>query len=189
MTREHETNFGGTSVPPEETRNKKYEQENMSDEVELLSMDLNTVETTLPVIRGDIYDLRVKTSEILVPEDSSKPRSWKLTLETTTPTTTTDDKPVDIGHPIFAQTQLKPTGKATAKMVVQNVGEMVQSVRPRLEGQITMGTEADPIPWHKMTEGRMVRVRVDALPSRQNPKNPAQTFRPANMVSAWIKNQ
>ena len=153
-------------------------------DIELLSMDLNSVETGLQVVRGDIYECRIKLSEIVPPSSADKAASWKITLETTVHTSDINGKPVDPGHPIFAQTQLAPTGKATMKMVVQNIASIVQALRPRLEGNITMPIDA----WHKQVEGRLVRVRIDALPPRENPKVPGQMFRATNQVSDWFKN-
>lgn len=155
---------------------------------ELLSMDLNAIETSLPVVRGDIYELRIAKSEIVKPEDPAKAPAWRLTMETTAPTVDINGKPVDPGHPIFTQTQLKPTGKATMKMVVQNLAAIVQALKPRLDGNIVMGTDADPIPWHNLTVGRLVRVRVNALPARENPKVPGQMFRATNQVDEFFKN-
>lgn len=154
----------------------------------LLSTDLNTIETTLPIVTPGIYELRITKSEIINLNESTKVPSWKLTMETTAPTSTVDGKPVDPGHPIFSQTQLAPTGKATQKMVVQNVAQIVQALRPRLDGAISMGSVTDPIPWHKQAEGRMIRVRVEALPARENPKNPGQFFRATNQISEFLKN-
>jgi hypothetical protein len=155
-----------------------------STDIQLLSMDLNSIETSLPVIRSDIYECRIAKSEIVRAEDPAKADAWKLTLETTTPAVDKDGKPVEPGHPLFVQTQLKPTGKSTMKMVVQNIATIVQALRPRLDGQVTLPID----PWYKQLEGRLVRVRVTALPARENPKVPGQMFRATNQVDEWLKN-
>lgn len=153
-------------------------------EPQLLSMDLNTVETSLPVLKPGTYECRIAVSEIEQPTDPAKAASWHLRLETVGPATDVDGKPVDPGHPFFTQCQLAPTGKATMKMVVQNIAQVVQALRPRIDGQITLPID----PWHKMVEGKVVRVEVESLPRRENPKAPGSFFNATNRVARFYKN-
>lgn len=155
-----------------------------TNEIPLLDLDLNTIETKLPVVKPGIYECRIAKSEVVKADDPSKADAWKLTIETTGPTVSVDDKPVDPGHPFFLQTQLRPTGKATMKMVAQNIGQIVQGLRPRIDGKLSLPID----PWHKQAEGRMVRVRVNALPARENPKVPGQMFRATNQVDEVFAN-
>lgn len=160
-----------------------------NEDVQLLSMDLNTIETKLPIIVSGIYECRITKSEIQQSENQSKSPAWKLTLETTAPVQSVPSAEgkvvtVEPGHPLFMQTQLRPTGKSTMKMVVQNIAQIVQGLRPRIDGTISMPID----PWYKQAEGRMVRVRVLALPAQDNPKVPGQTFRARNQVDEVFAN-
>lgn len=150
----------------------------------MLSLDLNTLETSLPVIRGDKYELRIKESEIIQPDDPTKAPAWKLTLETLGPTMDINGKPVEPGHLLFTQTQLRPTGRANWKMVAQNIASIIQALRPRIDGQLALPID----PWHKQVEGKIVRVSVVALPARDKNDGTGTQYRPSNRVDEWFKN-
>lgn len=156
-------------------------------EIPLLDMDLNTVETTLPMVQAGIYDLVVKESEVIEPTDAQSPPVWKLTLATTTPlqSVPTNGRPpetIDPGHPLFTQTQLAPTGKATVKMVGQNVAQIIQSVKPPLPGVKLHEIRQ----WHKQLEGRMVRCDVICQPAGVNPKT-GKAYRAGNRIEQFFK--
>lgn len=154
--------------------------------IPLLDMDLSTVDISLPLITEGIYDLVVKESEILKNDDPTKPDSWKLTLATTQPATTIPNakgqvETLDPGHPLYTQTQLAPTGKATMKMVVQNIGAIVQSIRPQLSG-VTLPTLPN---WHKQVEGRQVRARV--IVQAAGTRN-GKSYKASNRIDEFIIN-
>ena len=159
------------------------------NEIPMLDLDLNTLETSLPVIKPGIYELVIKNAEIIQPTVAGKAPALKLTMESTTPLESVPDAEgkvtqVEVGHPFFAQTQLAPTGKASWKMVAQNIAQVTQALRPRIEGKLSLPVD----PWFKQLEGRTVRVKVAALPSRENPKQPGSMLRATNQVDEWYKN-
>jgi len=155
-------------------------------EIPLLDMSLNEIETSLPVIVSDYYDLQIKESEIVEPDDASKAPAWKLQLVTTGPTNTIPNpqtgksEHLEIGHPIFNHQQLAPTGKATAKMIGQNVGAIVQAIKPTMPS-VQLHTIRD---WHKTTIGKMVRVKVIIQPAGSKD---GKSWKTSNKIDEWVK--
>lgn len=154
---------------------------NNGEDLQLLNMDLASVDTSYPLVEGGVYDVRVVSSDIVPMRDASKGRNWKLVVATTSPVREAG-KPttIEAGHQITTQAALNPTGKAKMQMVVQNVARIVQSAK------LTGANMATIDQWHKTIEGRVCRVRVEVERNRTD-KVTGRVYPPANTISEWLK--
>lgn len=157
-------------------------------EIPLLDMNLNTADLGFAMIEPKIYDLRLKESEVIEPSTASDPPVWKLTFETTAPTRSVPRDPtqspetIDPGHVLFTQTQLAPTGKATAKMVGQNVAEIVQAAKPPTQ----VGNLQQIRDWHKTLVGKMFRAEVIVQPAGVSKSGKA--YKAGNRIDGFLVN-
>jgi len=162
--------------------------------IPLVDLNLNEMDTSLPLIPNGIYDLVVAKSEVIDPTTADEVPSWKLELKTTQPTTSLPNSKGQIeqlppGHPVYTQTQLEPTGKATLKMCAGNVAQIIQSMRPPVSVPPFSGGakefSAFVKSWHNMTMGHMVRCRVEAQPAGVSKKG--KSYKAGNRVVEFAR--
>jgi hypothetical protein len=171
-------NFAGACALVSENQNKQTKQTESMNENNILDMDLATVETSRPLIIAGLYDLTIKDA-VIEPSGKTPPIPLlKLTLTTTSSTQSDKGESVDPGLELYHNCSLQPSGKATVKMIAQNVASIVQAVG--LTG-VTLGTVAD---WHKQLCGRLVRCRVTI---RAEQTRDGKTYGPRNEIQDFIK--
>src|SRR5262245_17528958 len=121
---------------------------------DILDVDLNTVDTKFPVIKGGLYDLKLLESSIGDNADKTG-ETWTLKFATTTETTSTANELLPPGTVSFDRVGLTTTAKYTKEMIARNVGAVVQGANPKVEG-MTMRSFRDR---HKELVGRIFRVK------------------------------
>jgi len=144
---------------------------------DLLSTDLNTLDTSRTLIKAGLYDLRIAKAE--VGQSSSGKRMATLTLETTKPAKSDKDKPVEAGHPLFTQVMLESSGGATPEIVSRNVAQLVQAV-----GGIPGATLNNTDQWVPKLNGKTLSAQVDLDPERERD---GKVFDPRNNVRRFVK--
>ena len=86
----------------------------MSDQNEILDMDLNQVDTNIPLLQAGVHALVVEDSSV---EDNAAGdgKNWNLKLATTEPTTGTKGETIEPGHPVYhtCSTTTSTSGPAT----------------------------------------------------------------------------
>jgi hypothetical protein len=143
----------------------------------ILDMDLATVDTSRQLLAKGLYDLRVTKAEI-EPSSGTPPIDvLKLELASTAPASSDKGETLDPGVPVYHTCSLAPSGKATVKMVVQNVASIVQAAG--LTGVTVAGARL----WFKQLEGRNLRCRVDLRPEQTKD---GRTFQPRNEIKEFI---
>lgn len=146
-----------------------------------LTMDLTTMDTSLPVLAADKYILRIHKAELSKTNDGQTP-VLKLELKTVNPGKSAKGDAVGAGLTVFDTIMLAPRGKSDWNMVNRSVAELVQSAK--LTGAIRMDNVQE---WHKQLEGRQVTAMVEFVPEGPDPKNPGRTFRAKNQIGYYLK--
>jgi hypothetical protein len=142
-----------------------------------LDMDLSAVDTSMPLLAPDIYDLQCVKAEIVKTNDGVT-NMLKVQLKTTQPAKSVKSDNIGAGVVVFDQLLLAPRGKATADMVVRNVAGIVQAAG------LTGARLSNVDQWHKQLEGKVVRAKVDVVPegSRDGKSYPAK-----NSIGYYVK--
>lgn len=142
-----------------------------------LDMDLNTVDTSIPLLAETIYDLRISKAEIVKTNDQ-KAEMVSLVLETTAPATSKLGEQLQPGVKVFDRAMTSPVGKANWDMVTKNLAAIIQSAK--LQGA-TLGN----IPqWVPQLVGRIVRVKVGYEP--EGSKN-GKSYKAKNTIATYLK--
>jgi len=157
----------------------------------LLDLDLNSVDTSFPIIKAGIYDMVIKESSV-ADNKASDGKNWVFKLATTIPTDGVKGEKFDIGHIVTSQLSLKTksekkTEDQMKEIIVKNAARILQAIRPPVTG-IT-GKDLFDGSFEvkcKALQGRMIRVKLDALPERKD-KESGKTLSPTNDIAQFIK--
>ncbi len=134
-----------------------------------LNMSLNDMDTSIPLLATDTYDLRITKAEVGETKGANgaaKVPLLKLELVTQDPAKSVKDESLPAGQKVFTNIMLAPTGKSDWGMVGRNVAAFIQSAQFDLSPYGSNGMDqlrAVPT-WHKMLEGRTVRAKVSYVP-------------------------
>ncbi len=131
---------------------------------EILDLDLSTIDTSFTVIRAGLYDCVVRESSI---ERTSNDDGdmWVLKLSTLKPTVDVKNAPVKEGQILFHRIGLRPTDKYSHEAIAKNTARFVQAVKPSITGIKAADLFNGEIKTKcKLFEGRMLQVKVEALP-------------------------
>lgn len=147
-----------------------------------LTMDLYNVDPSLPVLKGDTYDLRIHKAEVGRTKDSAT-AVLNLELKNANPATSVKGDSVNANQcTVFDTLMLEPRGKMTPLQVSQGVAELVQSVS-RLNGDIRLDNVAQ---WHKQLEGQVPRCMVGYRPEERDAVS-GKTYRAKNEIEHYLK--
>lgn len=135
-----------------------------------LNEDLSTISTAFPVLQtGQVLEFKVSESEVTTPDDPTKARAWKVTVETLSPAVLHNGDPAPVGHKVFQRCQLAPTGAATVDMVKRGF-----AVQAALVGAVAQGRNIGNIDsWHLTAKGNTFRAKVGVKPARVDAKTGA----------------
>ncbi|MDE2097263.1 MAG: hypothetical protein KGL39_08480 [Patescibacteria group bacterium] len=150
-----------------------------------LDVDLNTIDTTLPLLEGGgkIYELVCA----MVTPGLTKAGApiLKLQLNTTEPSRSQDGRDLGPGIPVFENLNLAPSGKATWDMVARNIGAVVQGFGVQVQGTnfpeqlayLTNNSQA-------ILQGQICRCKVGIEPAGID-KN-GKSFKAKNVIEVWL---
>src|ERR1019366_4335529 len=150
----------------------------MANEALALDMDLNSIDTSFPLIAaGAIADFQVEKIEAVTTKANSP--MLKLTLKSTSPVASVKGDTLNPGVTVFHNINLAPTGKATAQMVAQNIAQFTQAmgITGTLGAFINGG--------YMQAQGRTVRVKVAYIP--EGPDKTGVVRKAKNEVSSFVK--
>lgn len=152
-----------------------------------LDIDLNTVDTSMPLIAdGSIANF---VFDKVVLKDTKTPgvSMLSLDLKTLTPTKSQDGGDLGAGTHVFHNLVLAPSGKGTWEMVARNVGAVVQNAGVKLEGT---GAQAQ-IDYLKnnsaILQGAQIGGKVKVVPEGVD-KN-GKAYRAKNEIVVFMKVQ
>ena len=143
-----------------------------------LDIDLNSIDTSFPhIANGAIADFIVEKIEPFTTKSNAP--ALKLTLKTSTPVQSVKGDTLNSGVTVFHNINLAATGKATAQMVAQNIGQFAQAVG-------LTGTLGEFINGGYMTaQGRTVRAKVAFV--AEGPDKTGTMRKAKNEISSFIK--
>jgi len=157
----------------------------------LLDLDLNSVDTSFPIIKAGIYDMTIKESTVS-DNKAQDGKNWVIKLATTIPTTGIKGESFDIGQVVTTQLSLKTksdkkTEDQMKEIIVKNAARILQAIKPPVSGITGKDLfNGDFEVKCKALQGRNVRVKLDALPERRD-KDSGKTLSPSNDVAQYIK--
>lgn len=142
-----------------------------------LDMDLNSIDTSIPLLEDGIYDLQV--AKVEKAKSKSGGDMLKLDYVTTAPAMSRSKDQLGAGIHVFDQCMLAPSGKSDWGMVVRNIAAITQST------QLT-GTVGDFLNGGYVgLQGRALRVKIGFEPEGVD-KN-GKSFKAKNVISLYIK--
>ena len=153
------TNLGNITAPP-------------------LDLDLNSIDTSMPLLAEGIYDLVV--AGVTSKSTAAGSPMLSLDLVTAAPAQAQDGSQLGAGIHVFHNINLQPSGKSTWEIVARNIAEVVQS----LGVQTTYGDlTANP----QMLVGKTARAKVVCVAAGVSKTGKA--FKAKNEVNNWLKAQ
>ena len=138
----------------------------------ILDEDLSSVDTSMPVLREDIYLLEV-TDAKEVPTNDGKGQMLTITLKTVEDGIATNGYAINKGFPVFARTSITPTEKYPKDRIRMEVAKICQAI-----GVKTIKPFAD-------LKGKLVKVKIKVRPERTDPTTQA-TYPESNEIKQWI---
>ena len=141
-----------------------------------LDLDLNSIDTSMPLLAAGIYDMVVAKVE----QKSTKLGAPMLAIDLTTtgPGVSQDGNQLGAGVHVFTNINMQPTGKSTWEIVLKNIAAVTQGL-----GVATTYGELTANP--QMLQGKTARVKLSVAPSGTD-KN-GKTFRAKNEIEVWMK--
>lgn len=149
-----------------------------------LDIDLNAVDTSLPLIADSDQIYEVQVAEVNPGSTKAGAPMIKLRMDTITPTKSaaTDTAPsrdLGPGIPIFENINLQPSGKSDWGMVTRNVGSVVQTFIGR---HVTWAEFVANAP--TLLQGQTGRVKIGVEPAGTD-KN-GKAFKAKNVIKLWL---
>lgn len=137
--------------------------ENQNTSAMPLDQDLNTIDTSFPLIaNGSIVDFTINKVE--KKQNASKVDMLAIELKSATPTTSVKGDQLLPGVTVFHNINLAPSGKATSQMVSANIAEYAQALG--LSG--TLGAFING--GYMATQGQTIRASVNYVPEGPDKK-------------------
>jgi hypothetical protein len=141
-----------------------------------LDLDLNTVDTSMPLLAKGIYDLQV--TKVEKKKTSKGGDMLAIELSTTAPSKSVKDEDLGIGIKVFYNLNLSVSGKATWDIIKRNVAAVVQAAQVQTNwGEFTNNPA--------ILQGRIVRCSVDVAPAGVD-KN-GKAYREKNEILVFMK--
>jgi hypothetical protein len=142
-----------------------------------LDLDLNTIDTSMPMLADGIYDLSI--AAVTSKMTKANAPMFNLDLVTTSPSQSLDGNTLGAGVHVFHNLNLQPSGKATWDMVLRNIATVTQACGVAT----TYGEFAANGP--ALLQGHVARVKVGNVPAGVD-KN-GKAFRAKNEIVSWMK--
>jgi hypothetical protein len=143
-----------------------------------LDLDLNSIDTSMPLLADGIYDLLV--AGVTQKATAAGQPMLNLDLVTTAPAQAQDGAQLGAGIHVFHNLNLQPSGKSTWEIVMRNVAEVVQGLGIHCTyGELV----ANP----QLLMGKTARTKVVAVPAGVSKTGKA--FKAKNEISNWMKAQ
>ena len=144
-----------------------------------LDLDLNTVDTSLPLLAPGIYDLQIAKVE---PKQSKAGAAmFSLDLVTTGPAESQEGTQLGAGIHVFSNLNIAPSGKSTWEIVIRNIAAVTQSAGIQTNyGEFAANGPA-------LLQGKVCRCKVGIVPAGTD-KN-GKSFRAKNEIEVWMKAQ
>jgi hypothetical protein len=142
-----------------------------------LDQDLNSIDTSIPLLEDGIYDLQIAKVE----KTKSKAGGDMLKLDyiTTGPAKSRSGDQLGLGIHVFDQCMMAPAGKSDWNMVVRNIAAITQ-------GAALTGTVGEFLNGGYVgLQGRAIRVKIGYEPEGTD-KN-GKSFKAKNVISLYIK--
>ncbi len=156
-----------------------------------LSMSLNDMDTSIPLLDKGTYDLRITKVELATTSgkggNAAVPMLKGEAVNVDSGTTPKGDVIPPGQAKLFFNVVLAPTGKLDWGMVGRSVAEIVQATKMDLSSYGSTGLQqiqAAPT-WHKMLEGRVGRAQVAYVP--EGPDKQGVVRRAKNEIAYWTK--
>lgn len=144
-----------------------------------LDLDLNSVDTSMPLLAKGIYELMVTKVES---KTSSKGNPMlALEFSTTMPSKSVEGKDMGPNVKVFHNLNLAPSGKATWEMITRSVASIVQSAGVSATWQ---DVQTNPV---GVFQGKTVRASVDVAPAGVDASGKA--YRAKNEIVVFMKPQ
>lgn len=143
-----------------------------------LDLDLNSVDTSMPLLEKGIYDVSV--AKVEMKKTSKGGDMLHFDFVTTAPSKSMKGEDLGPNIHVFDNCNLTPTGKATPEMVVRNIASIAQAAG-------FVGTLQEFLNGGYMTlQGRTLRVRVGYEPAGVQAAT-GKSFREKNTIEMYIK--
>lgn len=145
-----------------------------------LDLDLNSVDTSRPLIRGnEIVDFLVAKIEVKPSKKDPTAKYLSIEHKSVSPTKSVKDEDLQPGIVVFNNIMLAPTGKATWEMVARNIAALTQSagISQTLGEFINGGFNA--------LAGATVRAKVSYIP--EGPDATGVVRQAKNEIGFYIK--
>jgi hypothetical protein len=143
-----------------------------------LDLDLNSIDTSMPLLAEAIYDLLV--AGVTQKSTAAGAPMLSLDLVTTAPSQAQDGSQLGAGIHVFHNLNLQPSGKSTWEIVARNIAEVVQAL-----GVATTYGELVANP--QVLMGKTARCMVACVPAGVSKTGKA--FKAKNEISNWMKAQ
>ena len=143
-----------------------------------LDLDLNSIDTSMPLLAEGIYDLQV--ANVGTKTTAANQPMLTLDLVTTAPAQAQDGTQLGAGIHVFHNLNLQPSGKATWEIVLRNIAEVTQAM-----GVATTYGELTANP--QLLAGKTPRCKVVCVPAGVSKSGKA--FKAKNEISTWMKAQ
>lgn len=132
----------------------------------LLDLDTGSIDTSFPVLRGGMYDLVVKSSEVGKSNDGGP--LWIIKLATIREEKGVKGDVIKAGSVVFHRISLTQTDKYDGEAIIKNACRFMQACKPAVSlkvgdfvSAINAGEAGSLV---KLFEGRQVTVKIEALP-------------------------
>jgi hypothetical protein len=141
-----------------------------------LDQDLNSIDTSMPLLEDGVYDLQINKVE--KGQSASKVDMLKLDYMTTAPAKSRKQDNLGAGIHVFDQCMLAPSGKSDWNMVLRNVASITQAAGlPGTFGDFTNGDYVG-------LQGRTIRVKIGFEPEGTD-KN-GKSFKAKNIIVLYM---
>ena len=155
----------------------------------LLDLDLGSIDTSFPVLKGGMYDLVIKKSEVGRNKNNDGDL-WTVQLSTVKDSKGVKGDDIKAGATVFHRVGLTPTEKYDIEGILKNVARFTQAVKPAVAIKVSSFVQAlqdgGIQTMVKLFEGRMVTAKLEALPEGVD-KSSGRTLPPRNEISQFEK--
>lgn len=138
-----------------------------------LDEDLSGVDTSMPLVKEGIYELKVDEIE-KIPNKAEDGELLKFKFKTTSAMESVDGQPIAEGYTLFHQISITPTEKYTKDAIKRNVAAFVQAAG---------GTHLMPL---EQWKGKIVQAKVKVQGERTN-KETGESYPPRNEIKSFVK--
>ena len=140
-----------------------------------LDLDLNSIDTSMPLLAPGIYDLQFAKVEPKTTKSGAA--MFSLDLVTMEPAQSQDGGQLGAGIHVFSNMNLAPSGKATWEIVLRNIAQVIQSAGLK-------ATYGELVANPSLLQGKTARVKVKCVPAGERD---GKSYRAKNEIETWMK--